>query len=188
MTRRSTDAAGVERRSGNGATGACHASDERLAHLVRLAARGFSRSLQIRLAEHGISFGQWVYLRILWEADGLSQRDLSTRAGLTEPTTHSALARLELLGLVTRRTLPGNRRRQHTFLTDAGRSLRGVLEPLAIEVNRAALAGIEGQEEGLRAALLLIIQTLDGDEAAMLETGQRMPPTRGFAEGQTGPA
>ena len=30
-------------------------SDERLAHVVRLVAKGFSRCLQIRLAKHGIS-------------------------------------------------------------------------------------------------------------------------------------
>ncbi|MFN3643535.1 MAG: MarR family winged helix-turn-helix transcriptional regulator [Gemmobacter sp.] len=157
---------------------------ERLAHLVRRAARGFSRSLQIRLADHGISFGQWVFLRILWEEDGLSQRALSARAGLTEPTTHSALARLEALGHVTRRTLPGNRRRQHTFLTDSGRALRAALEPLAVEVNRAALGGIgPGEEAALRAALLRIIENLAEDEQAMLASGQRMPPTRGYAEG-----
>ncbi len=61
-------------------------SEERLARLVRLAARAFNRSLQLRLHTEGVSFGQWIFLRILWYDDGLSQRELSQRAHLTEPT------------------------------------------------------------------------------------------------------
>lgn len=159
-------------------------ADERLAHLIRRAARGYSRALQIRLAEHGISFGQWTFLRILWAQDGLSQRELADRAGLTEPTTHTALQRLEGRGLVIRRNLPGNRRRQHVFLTSEGRRLRAVLEPLAIDVNLAATRGLAADEQSLlRRALLGIIANLAHDEAAMLAEGQRMPSTRTTSDG-----
>lgn len=157
--------------------------DERLAHLTRRAARGFSRALQIRLARRGISFGQWVFLRILWAADGLSQRELSKIAGLTEPTTHTALQRLVALGYVARRNLPGNRRRQHVFLTEAGQALRDDLEPLAIEVNTVAMAGVPPEEEAiLRRCLLRIIDNLATDEALKEAAGQRVPPTRSPAE------
>ena len=65
--------------------------NERLARLIRLAARSFNRSLQLRLTTEGVTFGQWIFLRILWNYDGLSQRELSEKAHLTEPTTHTAL-------------------------------------------------------------------------------------------------
>src|SRR6056297_1470975 len=74
-------------------------TDERLARLIRTAARGFNRALSIRLSQHDVTFGQWIFLRILWPEDGLSQRELARRAGVTEPTTHSALRRLEAQGL-----------------------------------------------------------------------------------------
>jgi hypothetical protein len=32
----------------------------------------------------------WTFLRILWQSDGLTQRELSMRAGVTEPTTFTA--------------------------------------------------------------------------------------------------
>ncbi|MEQ9815453.1 MAG: MarR family winged helix-turn-helix transcriptional regulator [Azospirillaceae bacterium] len=154
-------------------------TQERLAHLTRLAARGYSRSLQIRLAEREVSFGQWVFLRILWDEDGLTQRQLSEKAGLTEPTTHTALQKLEARGYVTRRNLPGNRRRQHAFLTEAGRALREVLEPMALEVNDIALAGLEaGEIEVLRRCLLKVIANLEQDETSKGEAGFHMPPTR----------
>lgn len=152
---------------------------ERIAHLTRLAARSFSRSLQIRLAEHGIAFGHWVFLRILWQEDGLSQRRLSELANLTEPTTHAALQKLEQLEYIIRRNLPGNRRRLHAFLTEAGRDLRARLEPLAVEVNDVALAGVVEEDQAiLRRVLTQIITNLAEDEARAGAEGRKVPPTR----------
>jgi MarR family transcriptional regulator, organic hydroperoxide resistance regulator len=152
---------------------------ERIAHLTRLAARSFARALQIRLAEYDITFGQWVFLRILWAEDGLSQRRLSEAANLTEPTTHAALQKLEQLGLIERRNLPGNRRRQHAFLTDAGRALRAHLEPLAIEVNDVALEGISPEDQNvLRSVLMRVIANLAEDERHAVAEGRGVPPTR----------
>ncbi|MDU9005624.1 MarR family winged helix-turn-helix transcriptional regulator [Sedimentitalea todarodis] len=160
----------------NGDTGLI---DERLARLVRLAARAFNRTLQIRLSGHGISFGQWIFLRILWTKEGQSQRELSRMAGVTEPTTHTALQKLETLGLITRRNLPGNQRRQHVFLSEKGRDLRDQLEPLAVEVNDVAVGGLDRTaQDALRDALLTIIDNLKRDEEEAATRGARMPPTR----------
>ncbi len=153
--------------------------DERIAHLVRLAGRGFTRALQIRLAAHNVNFGHWVFLRILWEKDGLSQRELSEQASLTEPTTHTALQRLEALGYLERRKLGGNKRRQHVFLTELGRNLRFQLEPMAFEVNTIALNGLsETDQDILREMLFKIIGNLQRDEAFGITEGRKMPPTR----------
>lgn len=154
--------------------------DERMARLVRLAARGFNRSLQLRLQRENVSFGQWIFLRILWREDGLSQRELSDKAHLTEPTAHSALTRMEELGYIVRRNIEGNKRRQHAFLTEKGWELRDLLEPLALEVNAAALAGLSQDErEALRNALATMIRNLESDEEKAALKGIRVPPTKG---------
>lgn len=161
--------------------------DDRLAHLVRDAARGLTRALQLRLAEHGVSFGHWSFLRILWEQDGLTQRDLSVQAGLMEPTTHSAILRMEELGYLTRRHPEGNRRKLLIYLTEEGRRLRDVLVPLAEEVNRVAIgARPDGDIETTRRVLLAMIQNLADDEAAALDQGQRMPSTRSLGRRRGG--
>ena len=67
--------------------------NDRLAHLVKDAARALLRALQLRLTAHGVSLGHWTFLRILWEKDGITQRELSEQAGVMEPTTTSALKR-----------------------------------------------------------------------------------------------
>ncbi|WP_232830565.1 MarR family winged helix-turn-helix transcriptional regulator [Oceanicella sp. SM1341] len=156
--------------------------EERIARLIRLAARSFNRSLQMRLTREGVTFGQWIFLRILWQSDGLSQRELSEKANLTEPTAHSALLRMESLGFITRRNVGSNRRRQHAFLTDKGKALRDVLEPLAIETNQIAVNGLSGPEvETLRHALNTMIRNLEQDEKNGVANGMRVPATRSLA-------
>jgi len=153
--------------------------NERLAHLVRDAERHFKRSLQLRLSEHNISFGHWAFLRILWERDGLTQRQLSALTGLMEPTTHSAILRLQELGLVKRSHKAGNRKKLFVYLTDRGRALKDVLVPLAEDVNREATVGIADSDlEVTRRTLLALIDNLARDEAAALERGMRITATR----------
>src|SRR5438094_5730673 len=107
---------------------------DRLAHLVKDAARAFVRALQARLAEHDVSFGHWTFLRILWEHDGLTQRELSEQAGVMEPTTFAALKAMESMGFVQRRQAPDNRKNVYVFLTSKGRALKEKLVPLAEDV------------------------------------------------------
>jgi len=113
-----------------------------------------------------VSFGHWVFLRILWEHDGITQRELSVQAGLTEPTTLSAITAMERAGYVTRRKMPDNRKNVHVFLTPKGRALRAALVPLAEEVNRAAVAGVAAADVAVtRRTLLAMIENLAGDES-----------------------
>ena len=156
--------------------------DERVAHLVRLCARGFNRSLSRRLSGHDISFGQWVFLRILWQEEGLAQRQLSERANLTEPTVHTALIKMEQQGLIRRQHKEGDRRKQYVYLSERGRELRRVLEPLAVDANDTAMAGLDAnQQEAFHRTLIHILANLETDEAEAEARGQRIPPTRGLA-------
>ena len=98
--------------------------DDRLAHLVKDATRALVRALQMRLAAHAVSFGHWTFLRILWESDGLTQRELSEQAGVMEPTTFSALKAMERLGYVVRRRRDGDRKKVYVFLTPIGAARR----------------------------------------------------------------
>jgi len=157
--------------------------DERIAHLTRLCARGFNRSLPRRLGDQWLSFGQWVFLLILWKEEGLTQKQLSDRASLTEPTVHTALHKLEQQGIVTRCTQNGNKRKQHVYLTDNGRAMQSVLEPLAVEANEIALQGLDdADQERFRQTLILILQNLRADEAEAEAKGIRIPPTRGWSD------
>ena len=153
--------------------------DDRLAHLVRDVARGLRRSLQLRLSEHGVQFGHWAFLRVLWLRDGLSQRELSDQTGLTESTTHTALNRMQGLGLIRRSHVAGNRRRMHVFLTDSGRALEHTLVPLAVEVNDIAVRGLRAEQvELLRSALQTALAHRAEDEPQADREGRRITSPR----------
>jgi DNA-binding MarR family transcriptional regulator len=139
--------------------------NDRLAHLVRDAARAFGRALQLRLSEHDVSFGHWTFLRILWEQDGLTQKQLSDEAGVMEPTTFAAVTAMEQLGYVRREQRPGNRKNIHVMLTPRGRALKRKLVPLAEEVNSIGIAGMDGKRvAAARDVLIAIIVNLATDE------------------------
>ena len=148
--------------------------NDRLAHLIRDAARGLARGLQLRLAEHAVSFGHWAFLRVLWELDALTQRELSERVGVMESTTAVALQALERLGYVTRKKRAGNRKNVYVVLTPQGMALKAKLVPLAEEVNAVAFRGIEAAHVAIiRPALLRAIQNLAEDEATYAAPRQR---------------
>jgi DNA-binding MarR family transcriptional regulator len=140
--------------------------NDRIAHLVKDGARSFLRSLQVRLAAVGVSLGHWTFLRILWERDGLTQRELSQEAGVMEPTTVVALRAMEELGYVTRQRLAENRKNIYVFLTPKGRALKKKLVPLAEEVNAVAIRGLKSSDiETTRRCLLVMLDNLARDAA-----------------------
>ena len=140
--------------------------NDRLAHLVRDTERAFRRALQARLAPHGVPFGHWTFLRILWESDGLTQKELSARAGVMEPTTFAALKTMEAKGYVTRSQLPHNKKNVYVHLSERGRALKDLLVPLAEETNRISTATLEDADIATtRAVLLAMITNLSLDEA-----------------------
>lgn len=153
--------------------------DDRFAHLVKDTTRALVRALQRRLLPFDVPFGHWAFLRILWEGDGLTQRELSREAGVMEPTTFAAMKAMEGRGYIARRQLGGNRRKIHIFLTPKGRSLKAKLVPLAEEVNRLAARGVPARDvAATRRTLLAVLEALARDEART--TGVLLP-----APGQT---
>jgi len=158
--------------------------DDRLAHLVKDATRALVRALQMRLAEHAVSFGHWTFLRILWEGDRLTQRELSERAGVMEPTTFAALKAMARLGYIRRRKFTGDRKKIYVLLTAKGRRLRTRLVPLAEDVNRVAARGVKPAAIATtRGVLLAIIENLARDERV---ADMRMPSTRELARLKVG--
>ncbi len=137
-----------------------------LGFLVRDTMRLFTRSLQARIAREQIGLGQWFFLRVLWEEEGLTQRELSQRTGLMEPTTVSAMRAMEKKGLIRRRRNVPDRRKINIYLTARGRRLREVLLPSAREVNELATRDFSAAEiDTLRKLLARLKRNLEGDEA-----------------------
>jgi DNA-binding MarR family transcriptional regulator len=131
-------------------------------YLVRDAHRAFQRLLEKRIAAYGVTRGQWYFLRVLWNEDGLSQRELSTRVGMMEPTTVIALRGMERSGLIRRVRSRNDRRRSQVSLTRKAKRLRGRLLAVARGITDQAEDGIDrGDLARFRRAIAHMTANLD---------------------------
>jgi DNA-binding MarR family transcriptional regulator len=123
-------------------------------YLVRDAHRAFQRLLGKRIAAHGITRGQWYFLRVLWSEDGLSQRELSARVGMMEPTTVIALRSMEKAGLIRRVRDTDDKRRTLVWLTAKAKRMRGPMLALARGITDEGEAGVARDELALTRRVL----------------------------------
>ena len=129
-------------------------TDNSIGYLLRDCARRILSDLTVRLEPHGLTLPQYFVLRELWQAEGLTQREVANRVGVLEPTMVTTLDALERLGLIVRVRSTTDRRKAHVRLTAAGRMLRGTLHGYASEVLERALDGVaDGEIETLRRVL-----------------------------------
>ena len=113
---------------------------------MRDAHRAFQRLLERRIAPYGVTRGQWYFLRVLWTNDGLSQRELSARVGMMEPTTVIALRSMERAGLIRRVRSGDDRRKVRVLLTAKAKRLRNELLGVARTITDEAEEGISARD------------------------------------------
>jgi DNA-binding MarR family transcriptional regulator len=111
-------------------------------HLARLLAQALRR----RIEPHGVVPGQFAQLLALYEADGLTQSELSRRVRIEQPTMAVTLKRMERDGLVERVPDPSDGRRARVMLTERARRLEKDLTTAAREVNAIAVEGLTPAE------------------------------------------
>jgi DNA-binding MarR family transcriptional regulator len=128
--------------------------DQSVGFLVRDLNRAIQRHLQARLQDYDVALGAWYFLRVLWEEDGLTQRDLARRVGMMEPTAVAALRGMETQGWIRRVRSETDKRKVFLFLTQAGRDLREQLVPEAHAVNAVAVGNMSEDEARMLRALL----------------------------------
>ena len=131
-------------------------------YLIRDAHRAFQRLLERRIAAYGVTRGQWYFLRVLWTADGLSQRELSARVGMMEPTTAVALRSMERSQLIRRLRAADDRRKVRVFLTPKAKLLRNQLLTVARGITADAEQGIGARDlANFRQAIARMTANLD---------------------------
>ena len=139
-----------------------------IGYLARVVFRSFSRLLEQGTLTQDVSAGQWRFLRQLWRQDGITQRELSERVGMREPTTVVALKGLEKAGLITRKKTTDDRRKTFIHLTPHAKKLELILAPMNAEIHEIATKGMTDDEvEVLQGLMRRVIDNL-GDETRKL--------------------
>jgi homoprotocatechuate degradation regulator HpaR len=82
------------------------------------------------LNANGITEQQWRIVRVLLEVPSLEPREIGELCRISSPSMAGVLARMEELGLVTRRRVPRDQRRVRVSLTPRARSLAARMAPV----------------------------------------------------------
>ena len=128
--------------------------EDSLGFQIRDLNRAMQRALYLRIQPGGVTLGAWYFLRVLWEEDRLTQRELATRTGMQEPTAVIALRGMEHAGWITRARSTEDRRKVHIRLTASGHALREAMLPAAHRVIAQATDGMTEQEVSILLDLL----------------------------------
>ena len=113
---------------------------------MRATFRGMRAVLRSRLHAAGLDLGIWFHLRVLWEEDGLTQKELSHRVDDLQPSSAAALRLLEQSELVRLEKDPRDKRKVRIFLTGKGRAKRRVLREVEEVNERIVLAGFSAED------------------------------------------
>lgn len=133
--------------------------NDRMAHLLKDTSRVLGKALQAKLAKHDVLIGHWTYLRILWQEDGLTKRQISHAAAVSEPTTFVALRAMVALGYIRLEQRADNQKNIYVYLTASGKKLKVKLMPLAEKVNAQAFTGISAADAATARRVLLTMMS-----------------------------
>ena len=111
-------------------------------YLVNHMARLFAEELRKRIAPLGIVPGQFPALLVLWEQDGLTQKQILELVAIEQATLANTLTRMERDGLIVRKEHSADARARTIHLTKKARSIRDAAYKAANETNQAALEGM----------------------------------------------
>lgn len=93
-----------------------------------------------------ITVDQWEILVILWEKEGITQKDLAERLYKDQTNIARMLFKLEKKGFVHRVTHESDRRALRVYLTAKGRDIKNeILEP-SIEAYKKTVEGLTDEE------------------------------------------
>lgn len=128
--------------------------DESLDFLIRDTRRLLLKRIEERLAQYEIPLGVWFPLRILYEEDGITQRELSRKLGYLDAAAGAMLEVMEKLQFVRRKRNADDRRKINVFLTPLGRRIGKKTVVHMREINAQLEHGFTKKDAALLRALL----------------------------------
>lgn len=144
------------------ATKASPGSSDEVAFLLSQVGSHASARFAERLEPMGLKPPHAGILRVIEQADGLSQQALGERLGLFPSRLVGMLDELEVRGVLERRDRPTDRRSYALYLTEAGRKALEEIRRVGHEHQDALCAALDNQERAQLAGLLARIAAQQG--------------------------
>lgn len=103
---------------------------------LRMVSNAVSLDFARKIAGEDVTVAEWVFLRVLYDAEPLAPTHLAERMGMTKGAISKLADRLIAKGLVTRTENETDKRAHSLSLSSAGRARIPVLSALADENDR----------------------------------------------------
>lgn len=104
------------------------------------------KALMECVKESGLTIGQPKVLDYLKDHDGSSQKDIARACFIEAGSLTTILNGMEEKGLIERRTLNGNRRSYHIFMTDEGKKKQQMIDEAFAAIEEKAVSDISDEE------------------------------------------
>lgn len=123
------------------------------------------KKLLERAKDTGLTIGQPKVLDYLKDHDGANQKEIAAGCHIEAGSLTSILNRMESKAMIERRTLNGNRRTFHIYLTEYGRDLQRHVAKMFIQIEETALKEItKTEQEAFFDTFQKIYHNLSGNE------------------------
>lgn len=132
--------------------------DDELCVALYLASRAMTATYRPVLDDLGLTYPQYLVLRMLWEDGSCSIGQIGQRLRLESNTLSPLIKRLEMLELVTRRRRTDDERAVDVELTRQGRAMRRRAADVPAQICEAT-----GLDAGARARLVRKLRRLTAD-------------------------
>ncbi len=131
---------------------------DHLGYWLRAVSNAVSQNFARQVEKQGVTVAEWVFLRVLYDANRIAPSLLAERMGMTRGAISKLAERLGEKGLVEHEANPTDRRAQVLALTQAGRALVPALAEIA-DANDAAFFNMLAPDEqhALKALLMKIV-------------------------------
>jgi len=93
-----------------------------------------------------ITVDQWEILVVLWEREGITQKELAERLYKDQTNIARMLFKLENKGFIHRVTHEADRRALRVYLTSKGRDMKDKIMEPSIEAYKKTIAGLTEEE------------------------------------------
>jgi DNA-binding MarR family transcriptional regulator len=124
---------------------------------MRIVSNAVSQEFARKVANEGVTVAEWVFMRALFDNNGMAPTALADRMGMTRSAISKLADRLTAKGLIVRAESETDKRGQSLSLTSEGREKVPILARLA-DQNDAEYFGVLTGEE--RDALNRILKDL----------------------------
>ncbi len=125
---------------------------------LQSAARLSRTALASRLLSHGFYAGQDQIMMALDRENGQTPGQLATRLGVRPPTITKTINRLQVQGVLEKRSSDSDARQSHIFLTETGSQAIRAIEKSVRKTEKLALKGLDKKDVKTLSKLLAKIE------------------------------